>query len=80
MNLFLLDNLYSVSSRDLVCTLHSSSVVNYLVIAALNDLAAGVLHSQDLLTVEGDDENGALLHHLAHRQVKVVNVKHLEGV
>ena len=53
-------------------------MLEYLVFAALNDLAAWVLHGQDLLTIEGNDENGALLHHLAHRQVKVVNVKHLE--
>ena len=45
-----------------------------LVVAALHHLPALVLDTHHLLTVEGDDQHGALLHHLPIVQCDTVDV------
>ena len=48
---------------------------HHLVVTALHHLALLVLDAHDLLAVEGEDEDGPLLHHLAHGEVEGVDVE-----
>ena len=52
----------------------------HLVGTALDHLAHPVPDTEDLLAVEGDDEDGALLHHFTHRQVDIVYIQHLPSI
>ena len=47
---------------------------HHLVLATLNDLPLSVLDTNDLLAVEGQDQHGALLHHLTRKEVDTVNI------
>lgn len=46
---------------------------HHLVLAPLNHLPLSVLDTADLLAVEGQDQHGALLHHLTREEVDTVN-------
>ena len=50
-----------------------------LVFTSLDHFSISVLHTEDLLAVERDHQNWAVLHHLPHRQVQRVDVEHPAG-
>ena len=47
-----------------------SKIKTDLVFTSLDNFSISVLHAENLLAVEGDYQNWALLHHLPHRQVQ----------
>merc|ERR1711971_144939 len=49
---------------------------HHLVFTSLDHFTISVLDTEDLLAVKGDNQDRALFHHLAHRQVQRVNVQH----